>query len=150
MTVANLQDFAALRPFFDVVARGLDGLVDGSQFFDLFAEDVVVEFVITVPGYPPRVLGRDALAELYRGYGATMVLDGAGDLAVHHDRATSVVVLEYSVHGRAVATGRPYTNRFVSVITLSDRRIVRWRDYLDPLAVFAALDPDRGTAADPA
>src|ERR1700677_4793352 len=139
MTVTNLDDFEALEPFFRIVAQGLDGLVDGDQFFDSLADDVVTEFVITVPGYPRRVEGRDNLAELYRGYGDTIVLDVAGDLAVHHDRQTSVVVLEYTVHGRIVATGNPYENHFVSVITIRDRKIKHWRDYLDPLAVYDAI-----------
>ena len=38
-----------------------------------------------------------------------------------------------------VATGAPYGNRYISVITLRDREIVHWRDYLDPVAVFDAL-----------
>ena len=91
-----------------------------------------------MPAYPKRIEGRDNLAELYRGYGDTMVLC-TSDLAVHHDRETSVVVLEYISHGRVVATGRPYSNRFVSIITIRDRKVTHWRNYLDPLAVFDAL-----------
>jgi ketosteroid isomerase-like protein len=50
-----------------------------------------------------------------------------------------VVVLEYAVHGRAVGTGRVYDNHFVSVITVKDRRVTRWRYYLHPVAVFQAI-----------
>ncbi|MEU4163943.1 NmrA family NAD(P)-binding protein [Actinoplanes sp. NPDC026670] len=132
----NSDDFAALNPFFDIVARGLAGLVDGDHYFDTLAEDAVFEYVITVPGYPRRVVGRTAVADLYRDYGDSMVLYAADQLAVHHDREKSVVVLEYTVHGRATATGADYTNNFVSVITIRDRKISRWRDYLDPIAVF--------------
>jgi ketosteroid isomerase-like protein len=139
MTVTNLEDFQALEPFFRIIEEGLDGLVDGGHFFDLFADDAVTEFVITVPGYPKTIEGRDNLAELYRGYGDTLMLERCSDLAVYRDREASVVVLEYAVHGRAVATGRPYTNRFISVVTLRDRKVTHWRDYLDPLAVFDAL-----------
>lgn len=67
------------------------------------------------------------------------MLDGAGDLAVHHDREKSVVTLEYSVRGRIVKTGRPYENRFVSIVTVADGKVVHWRDYLDSLAVVQAL-----------
>ncbi|MFE4358565.1 MULTISPECIES: nuclear transport factor 2 family protein [Streptomycetaceae] len=35
-------------------------------------------------------------------------------------------------------TGRPYDNRFVSVVTVRDRKVAHWRDYLDPTAVFDA------------
>lgn len=118
----------------------MDPLAVGEHFFDLLAEDVLVEYVVTVPGYPRQVRGRRAVAELYRGCGDAMVLTGADGPAVHHDdAATSVVVLEYAVHGRAVRTGNAYDNRFVSVLTVEGRRVTRWRDYLDPVAVFRPL-----------
>jgi uncharacterized protein len=139
MTVTHLEDFAALEPFFRIIEKGLDGAVDGRHFFELFADDAVTEFVVTVPGYPKRIQGRDNLAELYRGYGNTIVLERCSDLAVYRDRESSVVVLEYAVHGRVVATQRPYSNRFVSVITIRERKVTHWRDYLDPLAVLEAL-----------
>lgn len=32
-----------------------------------------------------------------------------------------------------------YDNRFVSVITVRDRKVAHWRDYLDPVAVLDAI-----------
>jgi ketosteroid isomerase-like protein len=137
--ISGLPDFAALDPFFRIVEQGLDGLARPGHFFDLLAEDAVFEFVITVPGYPRRVQGRTAVAELYRSYGDALVLDHCGDLAIHHDPARGTVVLEYACEGRVVATGAPYRNRYISVLTLREREVVHWRDYLDPVAVFDAL-----------
>jgi uncharacterized protein len=138
-SIANLQDFTALDPFFRIIEQGLQGFVDPGHFFDLMAEDVVTEYVITVPGYPPRIEGRQALAELYRPYGSAIQLDRCFDLAVHHDPDKDVVVLEYAAEGHTVDGHRPYANKFISVITLRDRQIVHWRDYLNPIAVFDAL-----------
>jgi ketosteroid isomerase-like protein len=107
----NIDDVEAFAPFFRIIQKGLDGLVDGAHFFDLFADDAITEFVVTVPGYPKRIEGRDNLAELYRGSGDTIILDRCSDLAVHRD-------LEYAGHGRIVGTGRRYHNSFVSVITI--------------------------------
>ncbi|MEU4667988.1 hypothetical protein AB0F91_08455 [Amycolatopsis sp. NPDC023774] len=67
------------------------------------------------------------------------MFESSGDLAVHHDREKSVVTLEYSVRGHIVKTGRPYGNRFVSIVTVANGRVVHWRDYLDSLAVIQAL-----------
>lgn len=139
VAIENIEDFAALEPFFQIIQDGLAGLVDGNHFFDILDEEAIFEYVISVPGYPRRVEGRKAVAELYRGYGATMVLHSADDLTIHRDREASVVVLEYAVHGRAVHTGRAYDNRFISVITVSDRKVTHWRDYLDPVAVLNAI-----------
>jgi ketosteroid isomerase-like protein len=138
-TMNEFGDFAALDPFFRIIEEGLAGFVDDGHFFDLLAEDVIFEYVVSVPGYPRRVDGRRAVAELYRGYGSNIVLRSADELTVHRDREASVIVLEYAVHGQAVHTGRTYDNHFVSVITIKDRKVTRWRDYLDPVAVFNAL-----------
>ena len=135
----DLDDFAALDPFFRIIEQGLAGFVDGQHFFDLLAEDVIFDFVISVPGYPRRVVGRPALAELYRGYGRNLVLQSADELAVHRDREASVLVLEYAVHGQVVGTGQTYDNHLVSVVTIQNRKVAHWRDYLDPVAVFNAL-----------
>jgi uncharacterized protein len=138
MAIDNIEDFQALDPFFRVIEQGLDGLVDGGHFFDLLADDVVFEFIITVPDYPRTVVGRQNLVELYRGYRQEFFLDRCFDLRVHR-ADDSTVTLEYASEGRAVATGRPYGNQYISVVTISDRKIVHWRDYLDPLRVIAAL-----------
>ncbi|AJE44452.1 hypothetical protein SNOD_34070 [Streptomyces nodosus] len=125
----------ANSPFFRIIKKGLDGLVDGEDYYDLLAEDVVFEYVITVPGYPRRLAGRQGIIDLYSDY---MKLLSADNLHVHRDPETAVVVLEYEVHGTSVRTGRPYDNRFVSVVTIKDRKVTHWRDYLDPIAVFDA------------
>lgn len=141
--------YAAMRPYFEVVAEAVRGLVEGTDFFDMHAEDVVVEYVITVPDYPRKIVGRDALAALYSDYGDSIVQNGSSDVYRYYDPAQSVVILEYTMHGTVVRTGAPYLNRFISVITIRDRKIVHWRDYLDPLAVFAAFGTTPGPGADP-
>jgi uncharacterized protein len=130
--------FGADSAFFRIIRAGLNGIADGEDYFDLLADDVVFEYVISVPGYPRRVEGRQNVIDLYRGYGDFMTLHTADNLRVHRDPEASVVVLEYEVHGESVHTGRPYDNRFVSIITVKDRKVTHWRDYLDPVAVFDA------------
>jgi ketosteroid isomerase-like protein len=141
-SIGNLDDFRALDPFFRIIEEGLAGLADGDHFFDLLADDVVFDYIITIPDYPRHVVGRAAVAELYRPYGEMFVLDRCFDLAVHRDRETGVVVLEYASEGRVVGIGSPptpYSNRYISVLTITDRKVTRWRDYLDPIAVFDAI-----------
>ena len=139
MSSRDMTKYAAMRPYFAVVAEGLAGLGDGTDFFDIHAEDVVVEYVITVPDYPRRIVGREALAELYANYGDSIVQSGSSEVYRYYDPEKSVVILEYTMHGTVVSTAAPYVNRFVSVVTIADRKIVHWRDYLDPLAVLAAF-----------
>ena len=138
-TITDLGDFNALDPFFRIIEKGLEGIVDGGHFFDLLAEHVIIDYIITTPGYPRHVEGRKAVAELYRPYGTMFVLERCHDLAVHHDTKTGVVVLEYASEGRVVETGARYANRYISVLTITDRKVTHWRDYLDPVPVFDAL-----------
>jgi uncharacterized protein len=140
--------FGAGSPFFRIISEGLTGLADGEDYFDLLADDVVFEYVISVPGYPRRVEGRRNVIDLYSGYGDFMTMHTADNLRVYRDREASVVVLEYEVHGEAVQTGRPYHNRFVSIITVKDGKVTHWRDYLDPIAVFDAAGWPNAADAD--
>jgi ketosteroid isomerase-like protein len=132
------SNFGADGPFFQIIREGLTGLVDGDDYFDLLADDVIFEYVISVPGYPRRVQGRQSIIDLYSGYDDYMTVHSADNLHVYRDPEASVIVLEYEVHGQSAQTGRPYDNRFVSIITIQDHKIVRWRDYLDPIAIFNA------------
>lgn len=130
--------FGADGPFYRIIREGLDSFAEGEDYFDPLADDVVFEYVISVPGYPRRVEGRSDIIDLYSGYSDFMTMHTADHLRVYRDREASVVVLEYEVHGAAVQTRRPYNNRFVSIITVQDHKVTHWRDYLDPIAIFDA------------
>ena len=52
-----------------------------------------------------------------------------------------MVIIEYGVHGNIVRTGGHYHTRFISVVTIEDRKIVRWRDDMDSLTAMTALSP---------
>src|ERR1700738_1938207 len=82
-TITDLDDFKALDPFFRIIEKGLEGIADGPHFFDLLAEKVIFDYIITVPGYPRHVEGRNAVAELYRPYSAMIVLDRCHDADGH-------------------------------------------------------------------
>lgn len=105
--------FEALNPFFEIIQKGLTGLVDGEHYFDTIADDAFFDFRHRFPGWPPTVL--------------------------HHAQDRRVVILEYEVHGRTLSSGTPYDNRFISVVTIKNRKIVHWRDHMDSLAVWTAL-----------
>jgi ketosteroid isomerase-like protein len=50
------------------------------------------------------------------------------------------VIREYDVHGKVIASGTHYDNRFISVVSIDRRKIVHWRDYMDSLAAITALN----------
>ena len=140
MSKGDYAAFHALDPFFAVVMEGLSTFVDGEHYFDALADDVLFEFLYNFPGWPQVTRGRADLMSLYSGYGNIIRLDRGDSLAVHPSENGRVVTLEYEVHGKVVATDTPYHNRFVSIATIENRKIVRWRDYMDSLAAWTALN----------
>ena len=132
--------YQALDPFFKVILEGLSGLVDGEHFFDTFAEDARFESLYEFPGWPMMIRGRAGLVDALSGYGDNIKLESSDGLVVHRTQDPRVVILEYAVHGKIATTGLPYDNRFISVVTIQSRKIVHWRDYMDSLAAWTALN----------
>jgi uncharacterized protein len=143
MATAKYPGYEALNPFFEIVQQGLAGLVDGEHFFDAVAEDAIFDFRYRFPGWPPTIHGRANLLAQYSGYGNNIRLHSADGLVVHRAQDSGVVILEYDIHGTILARGVAYDNRFISVVTLKSRRIVHWRDYMDSLAAWMALNGSR-------
>ena len=45
-----------------------------------------------------------------------------------------------------MSTGQPYSNRYISVVVIKDRKVTEWRDYLDPCV---SLPPSRDAPSNP-
>ena len=140
MSKTRYRGFEALDPFFEVVMKGLRGLVDGDHYFDAFAEDALFESRYHFPGWPLLIRGRASLIDSLSGYGKTINVHTGDSLVVHQSQDSRVVILEYEVHGKILSSGAPYDNRLISVITIESRKIVHWRDYMDSLAAWTALN----------
>ncbi len=140
MTKAQYEVFEALNPFFGVILKGLRGLVDGKHYFDAFAEDALFESRYHFPGWPPTIRGRANLMASLTGYGKTIKLHSGDALVVHRSQDSRVVILEYEVHGKILSGGALYDNRLISVIAIENRKIVYWRDYMDSLTAWRALN----------
>ena len=66
----------------------------------------------------------------FRGYTESIALHAADRLVAHKADDGRVVVIEYEVHGKILAMGVDYDNRFYSVIRIWNRKIAHWRDYM--------------------
>lgn len=125
-------------PFFDLVRGALGDFVDGEHFFDIVADDVVYEVLYELPGWPRVIKGRTDLMAAFRRYVENIALQSADKLIVHKTEDVHFVI-EYEVHGTILATSVKYNNRFCSIICIKNRKITRWRDYMDSLAAWNAL-----------
>ena len=139
MAKGDYSAFRALDPFFSIVMEGLSKYADGEHYFDTLAEGVLFEFRYLMPGWPETIRGRTNLMSLYSGYGKSIQLERGDGLAVYPSGNGQIVTLEYEVHGKILKTGVAYDNKFVSIAFFENRKIVRWRDYMDSLAAWTAL-----------
>jgi ketosteroid isomerase-like protein len=125
----------------ELVEHALDLLLkhDMAGFAGLWAEDGVVEFPFAAAGYPPRVEGREAIADYLRDYPNLLDIRAVTAKTVHETADPAVVVVEFSVAGVAVATQNPYELSYIAVITVEDGEIRHYRDYWSPLAAAEIL-----------
>jgi ketosteroid isomerase-like protein len=142
MPKVRYAEFAAAKPYFDLVRRALGDLVDGEHFFDVVADDVAYEVLYEL-GWPRIIEGRAELMKQFSGYGDYIKLQSADHLIVHKADGGRTIIIEYEVHGTILATGVKYNNRFCSIIKIKDRKIAHWRDYMDSLAAWSALNNKR-------
>ena len=95
MKKAGYAVYEALNPFFEIVLRGLNGLVDGEHYFDTFADDAIFESRYHVPGWPETIRGRANLMASLSGYGKTIRSFHSSDaLVVHRSQDHRVVILK--------------------------------------------------------
>ena len=126
------------EPFFKIIMDGLKGEVDGTHFWDAVSEKAVFEFLYNFPGFTNKIEGRDAYMDWFSGY--SNVLHSADNLRVYKaTQPSNVIILEYEVHGKIPHNKKAYDNRFCSIITIENRKIVHWRDYMDSLAVMLSM-----------
>jgi ketosteroid isomerase-like protein len=130
--------YAGAEPYFALVRKALGDLVDGQHFFDIVAEDIAYEVRYDL-GWPRVVRGRTELMDQFEGYVGSIRLRSADELIVTKADDGRVVVIEYDVQGTILATGAEYENRFCSIIELKNRKVARWRDYMDSHAAWIAL-----------
>lgn len=126
------------EPFYSIIMEGLKGEVDGEHFWDAVAENAVFEFLYNIPGFTNKIEGRKTYMDWFGGY--SNELHSADNLRVYKStNPENIIILEYQVHGIVPFTGKDYDNRFCSIITIKDRKITHWRDYMDSLAVMLSV-----------
>ena len=110
---------------------------DTSLWPALFADDGVQEFPFAPEGSPRKIDGKAGIAEYLKDYPEKFDLHHIGEPVWHHDGDTAIA--EFTVEGTAVPTGKPYNQRYISVIEHRDGKITRYVDYWNPQIVAEAL-----------
>jgi ketosteroid isomerase-like protein len=114
---------------------------EGVDFADLFAEDGVLAYPFGLPGQPAELRGREAIRSWFKDLSRgrdLLVIDGVEALVRETDDP-EVVVTEITHHGWSKAAGESYRHTALGVIRVRDGEIVRYDDYMNPIAVARLL-----------
>ncbi len=122
---------------------------EGVDFADLFAEDGVLTYPFGLPGQPAELNGREAIRDYFSDRSRArdlLVMEGVEALVRETDDP-EVVVTEITHHGWSKAAGEPYRHTALGVIRVRDGQIVRYDDYMDPIALARLLGRTSDLAA---
>jgi len=113
----------------------------GVVFADLFAPDGVLAYPFAPPGMPGELMGQEAIRAYFAGMGAArdlFVMDGV-EAVTWETNDPEVVVTQITHHGRSRASGEPYRLTALGVIHVRDGMIIRYDDYMNPIALAQML-----------
>jgi len=119
------------------VAEQVRRMVAGEavSFADLFAADGVLAYPFQLPGQPAELRGRDAIRAYFAGRSRDIFVMEGVEALVRETDDPEVVVTEITHHGWSKATSAPYEHKALGVIRVRDGQIVRYDDYMNPVAV---------------
>ncbi len=107
---------------------------------DLFAADGVLAYPFAPPGQPRELRGRDAIRAYHDVPQRRELLAIEGvDVVVRDTNDPEVVVAEITHHGRSRVADAPYRITALGVIRVHHGEIVRYDDYMDPIAIARLL-----------
>jgi ketosteroid isomerase-like protein len=111
-------------------------------FADLFAADGVLTYPFAPPGWSAELTGREAIRAHFSGAARSRELFEIQEVqaTVRETDDPEVVVTEITHHGWSRATESPYRLTAIGVIRVRDGEIVRYDDYMDPIALARLLD----------
>ncbi|GHD78629.1 hypothetical protein GCM10010317_098230 [Streptomyces mirabilis] len=130
---------AASREVLDRLLR-LTATGPTEEMADVFSEDAVFEMPFLPPGAPQQEAGREAFrAHLQAGAGL-LEFDSVNKVRIHETSDPEVVVAEYRLHGRVLATGKQFAFDIVMIARIRGGLIIWSRTYSNPLDGAIAFD----------
>nr|WGD87174.1 nuclear transport factor 2 family protein [Bacillus subtilis] len=107
---------------------------DMKSWMELWDENAVFEFPYAPEGSPKRIEGKAAIYDYIKDYPKQIHAP-----TVYRSADTNTMIAEFQCDGHVVETGSPYRQSYISVIETRDGRIVRYKDYWNPLVVKEAF-----------
>ncbi|WP_330309745.1 MULTISPECIES: nuclear transport factor 2 family protein [unclassified Streptomyces] len=114
---------------------------------DLFTTDAVLEMPYLPPGAPAQEPGRDAFRAHLQEGAKLQKFTAVDHVHVHETADPELVIADYRLHGRILATGKQFTFDMVQFVRVRDGLITWSRTYSNPLDGAIAFDATEGLLA---
>lgn len=112
------------------------------EWVDLFTEDGILEFPYAPVGtnFPSSINGKKALFDYMKNFPEHFEVEFE-NLAFHATQEPTLVIAEFTSKGHAISTGKPYLQRYISVVTTTaEGKIAKYVDFWNPITAFEALN----------
>jgi ketosteroid isomerase-like protein len=120
----------------ELLRRTADGPTE--DMADLFAEDAVFEFPFLPPDAGRPEQDRESFRAHLKDAVAVEKFEGMDDVHLHETADPEVVVAEYLLHGRVLATGERFMSRVVMVARVRNGLITWSRSYSKQLDLISS------------
>jgi hypothetical protein len=109
------------------------------EWIELWAEDGTCEFPFAAEGVLRVYSGKPEILAYMAAAAGKIAIDSIAHFRVHPMLDPEVAAVELATNGRAVATGRPYNQRYVAFVEVKNGKIWRYREYWNPLISIEAF-----------
>ncbi|SHM87521.1 hypothetical protein SAMN05444266_112149 [Chitinophaga jiangningensis] len=110
------------------------------EWVDLFTENGILEFPYGPKDFPTRVSGKPELHEYMKNFPLHFKVEFE-NLYFHPTADPHTTIAEFTSKGHALATGNPYNQRYISVVTTTDDgKIAKYVDFWNPMVALEAIE----------
>ncbi|WP_312174012.1 nuclear transport factor 2 family protein [Chryseobacterium sp.] len=110
------------------------------KWVDLFDENGVLEFPYGPADFPKLVTGKAELYEYMQNFPKHFLVSFE-NLHFHATESPNLVIAEFTSIGKAISTGKPYNQRYISVVTTTDEgKILKYVDFWNPMVALEAIN----------
>lgn len=110
------------------------------EWVDLFKEDGILEFPYGPKDFPTSVSGKKELYEYMKNFPDHFEVK-FDNLHFHATEEPTLVIAEFTSDGHALSTGKPYIQKYISVVTTDEEgKIIRYVDFWNPMVALEAID----------
>lgn len=111
-----------------------------NQFIELFDDNVLFEFPYAPKGFTQKLEGKAALYEYIKDFPQRFDFTRFSEPTFHFTSNPNIIIIEFGIEeAKVLTTGKPYLQKYISVIETRDNKIVHYKDYWNPVIALVAL-----------